>query len=199
MALSSSYAKASAYRAQRTTALKVWSAASSLMKSSNSSYETALARGMRRTLVQNPANMGRQRYVIQQMAQENPLAFIEVGLGERQSVLGELQVASLQLGEAQHLQGFRHREQLVDLHLKVRGDFRQIGGPVEGSRRHRLHQTASRLDDTCGSWLPIPKPGKRSCRPGRRRSDAPSFPHRCAPPVRGSSGRGGCAAAAASL
>src|SRR5277367_5375223 len=58
--------------------------------------KAAFSCGMRCTLVQDAAYMAGQRNIIQQMAQENPLAFIERCLRKRQSIFGELQVAALQ-------------------------------------------------------------------------------------------------------
>ena len=47
---------------------------------------------------------------------------VDVGIRERPTNIGESQVTALELGEAHHLQRLSHREQLVDLHLQLRGD-----------------------------------------------------------------------------
>ena len=81
---------------------------------------------------------------------KDALAFVDVGVGEREAILGELKIAALHLGEPQQLQGFGHREEFVDLHLQVRGDFRQIGGAVEGRRRHGLHESRQQVGGHLG-------------------------------------------------
>ena len=95
--------------------------------------------------VQNPANMGRQRHIGQQMAHEDPLALIERGWANAMPSSVSFRVAALEFGEAQHLQCFRHRKQLVDLHLQIRGDFGQIRLAIERRGRDRLHQARQQI------------------------------------------------------
>src|SRR5258708_11089472 len=67
------------------------------------------------------------------------LALIERAVGKGHAVLGELQVAALELSETQHLQGFRDGKELIDLHGQVRGNFRQISLAVERRRGAGFH------------------------------------------------------------
>ena len=81
--------------------------------------KAAFSRGMRCALIQYAANMSGQRHIIEQVAHENALALIERSMGKGQSILRQLDIAALQLRKAQHLQGFCHGKQLVDLHLQI--------------------------------------------------------------------------------
>src|SRR3546814_6950284 len=52
---------------------------------------------------------------------EQPFARVGFGGGEFRAGLGQPDIAALDLGEAQHLQGLGHREQVVDLHMQEIG------------------------------------------------------------------------------
>ena len=95
---------------------------------------------VRGALIEHPAHVRGQRHVGQQVAGKDALALIALGVAKRAAGVGELQVAAFELGEAQHLQGLGHRKQLVDFHLQIGGDFRQIGHAVVGRRGHRFDQ-----------------------------------------------------------
>jgi hypothetical protein len=58
---------------------------------------------------------------------------------------GELDVAALDLGEAQHLQGLGRRKQVIDLEMLLLGDRRQVGLAVVGWLVHRLHETGEHV------------------------------------------------------
>ena len=154
----------------------------------------------RGAFVQHPADMSRERHISQQMPQEYALALVERGVGECQAILGELQIAALELGKAQHLQGFRDRKQLVDLHLQIRGNLGQIRLAVERRGRDRLHQAGQQVRGHMRQDAADPQSRKTllAAAGPPRLADARSSPRKCAPPARESSGRGDCAAAAAS-
>jgi hypothetical protein len=79
------------------------------------------------------------------VAHEDPLALIQRRSGEGHAILGQLQVAPLHFRKPEHLQRLRDREQVVNLHLQVGRDLRQVSRAAERRCRHRLHQARQQV------------------------------------------------------
>ena len=89
-------------------------------------------------LVEDAADMGGERDMIQQMPGEQPLALVGIEAGELPPLRRQLDVAAADFGEAQHLQRLGDREEVVDLHVHRRRDDRKIGLAIIGLDRNGL-------------------------------------------------------------
>ena len=74
------------------------------------------------------------------MLGEKTLASVDVETDETPAGVGELDIAIRQIGEAEELERFGNRKQLVGLHLKCSRDLRQIGFALIGRRGQGLQQ-----------------------------------------------------------
>ena len=95
---------------------------------------------MAAALIENPANVRGERDVSQQVSREEVLALVALTTGECRACLRQADIAALYLREAQHLQRLRHPQEVVDLHVQVLGDQRQVRFAVVGRFVHRLDQ-----------------------------------------------------------
>ena len=89
--------------------------------------------------------MGGQRDVAHQRAREDFLALVQILFGEPLAHVGELDVAAFQLGEPQHLQRFRDREEFVDFQLQIGGQIGQVRPAVIGRGRDGLDEAGDQV------------------------------------------------------
>ena len=69
---------------------------------------------MARSFLQHAPNVGSERHMREQQPLKNLLAIIHAGFCELFARFGEMDVATFDIGEAQHLQGLDDGEQVVD-------------------------------------------------------------------------------------
>ena len=96
-------------------------------------------------LLQHAADVGGERHIGQKLALEELLAVVRARFGELLAGIGELDVAAFDLGEVQHLQRLGDREQIVDFHLQLVGDHRQVGLAVVGRGGQRFDQAGQKI------------------------------------------------------
>src|SRR6185437_14226201 len=91
-------------------------------------------RPMARALIENALDVGSERDVRQHLVAECFLALVDVHIDKAPAEGSELEVALLELGETQQLQGLAEREKVVDFELERVREVRQIGPAVIGRR-----------------------------------------------------------------
>src|SRR4029077_18352836 len=95
--------------------------------------EAGCGRAMGRALIENALNMGGEGNVRQRLVAEHLLALVDVHVDELPAERRQLDVARLELRQAQQLQGLAEREQFVDLQGERVREMRQVGLSVIGS------------------------------------------------------------------
>ena len=91
------------------------------------------------TVVEHALDMRRERHIGEQVLGEQPFAFVEIGSRETHPGFGEAHVSLRNFGETQQLQRLQYRKQIVDLHLQLVGQGREICAAVVGFRRQCLN------------------------------------------------------------
>ena len=116
--------------------------------------------------------MGGERNVGEQLLAEHLLALVDVHVDEALAGRRELDVGVGEFGQAQQLQRFAEREEVVDLQLQRVGEMRQVGLAVVGRRGDLLEHAGERVGRDRGSAMPRPAPGAAASRPARLRLGA---------------------------
>src|SRR5260221_8134283 len=91
--------------------------------------ETRLGGAVAGPLVEDAADMGGERDVADELVAEDHFAALDIGLGVGAAGNGQLDVAALDIGEAENVQRLDQRQQLVGVEAEAVLDRRQ-GGPA---------------------------------------------------------------------
>src|SRR5580700_4511173 len=121
--------------------------------------EAGCGRAMGRTLVENPLDMGGEGNVRQHLVAENLLALVDVHVDELLAERRQLDVALLELRQAQQLQGLAEGEQFVDFELQRIGEMRQVRLSVIGRSGDLLEHAGERVGRY--AWKGEPKADRR--------------------------------------
>src|ERR1700689_587036 len=121
--------------------------------------EAGCGRAMGRTLIENALDMGGEGNVRQHLVAERLLALIDVHVDEPPAKRRELDVALLELRQAQQLQGLAEREQFVDFELQRIGEMRQVRLSVVGRSGDLLEHAGERVGRY--TWKGEPKADRR--------------------------------------
>ncbi len=100
---------------------------------------------MARAFVEHALDVRGERHVSDEVLREQPLAFVEIGTREPHPGFREPDIALGDFGEAQQLQRFQDGKQIIDLHLQLSSQRREIGATVVGFRRHCLCESGKHV------------------------------------------------------
>ena len=97
-------------------------------------------------LIEHPADVSGKRHIGRQLLGEEAFALVDLALGEAPAGGGQADVTALELGEAQELQRFSDREEIVDFVLQARRQWRQVRLTAIGLGGNGLEQTSQEID-----------------------------------------------------